>query len=90
MVGDEPDGILDVEDDRLLGSADLDGGSVDGHGLDGARGRGVGAVAGKGENAGLSIDNIGVRSVDSVELVTRAICQMKNQGHTWNQRRRGF
>jgi len=69
---DDPDGIVDVKDDCLLGLADLSWSRADGDGLDGGGGRRFSAVAFERENAGLSIDDVGVGSVDGVELETRA------------------
>lgn len=69
---DNPDGVVDVKDDCLLGFADLGGSRADGDGLDGGGGGGFSAVAFEREYTGLSIDDVGVGSVDGVELEARA------------------
>ena len=64
----EPDDVnVDLEDDLLDGLADL-GSLNDGRSL----GWGVGAVTLEREDIGLGIDDIGVCTVDSVELITVA------------------
>jgi hypothetical protein len=93
LLGDDPDGIVDIEDDGLVRLADFDGSSADDDGLDGGGAFGwFGAVAFEGEEAGLSVDDVGVGAVDGVELVTRArfVRSRISKGYTSSQHRREF